>query len=194
MAGIFRNFESGAGANALAQFKTYASAAGVNLPGNDPAQAQQAAKDNFNQSIAKLKEAGLQRITQLEVKMSGENFANPNLQPAANFAIIAQDLGKTQMLEAFTNDLHRAQLEASNSGGPLNVPAFENSWFNHNSLNTFVDMAKAQIGPFKGMTPEQVARELPKINSPQEFAQKGYQPGMWFVAPDMKAHQFTGGQ
>lgn len=160
MADIFHNYEGGAFAQGLSENVAKLKALGINLSNvNDPADMQQILKDNFARSLATMKATGLTRWTQMELKSTSENFANPNLQPAASFAILTQDMGTVNQADALTQAWSLARRD-----GWSDPNSFAQKWYNQpeNSLQNFVDRAKAQVGPFKGMTPEQKTKMMPQ--------------------------------
>ena len=176
MADIFKRYQSGSFAEHMSDMVADMKAAGINVSSvNNPADMQQLLKDNFNEAIAKMKATGIPRFTQLELKMAGQNFANPNLQPAANFNVTSQDLGKINQAEAFTQDWMTARRTA---GGPMNLQDFENAWFSKNPLQSFVDRAKVQIGPFAGMSQKDIDTSMPnvKTSNGQQFVISGGRP------------------
>jgi hypothetical protein len=156
MADIFHRVEGGAFTQGLAEKSAALRAIGINPAGNDPGEVQQLIKDNFAASLATMKATGLTRWTQQELSSTSTNFANPNLQPIASFNIIAQDLGKLNQADALTQAWSIARKD-----GWSDPNSFAEKWYRANPLQSFVDRAKVQIGPFKGMTQEQIKQNIP---------------------------------
>lgn len=145
-----KDYQSGAYANELSELRAGLKAAGINLPDSiagDPAQAQIILKNAFRATLDTLQAAHLSRATQMEVKLSLDNFANPNLQPAANLAILGQTLGQLQWEQAKIQGWAEAK-----KNGWRDPNDYERAWIQQpqNNIQGFIDRAEGDIGPLKG--------------------------------------------
>ena len=152
VADIMKHYETGAFAGQLSDFKAKAKALGIAIPDsviqNDPAQAQKIIKENFSQTIKSLKGFDSNPAV-YQIKLAFENWANTNLQPGANQAILAKAVGTADATEAMVQDWADAKRY-----GWVNPIDFERVWGAQNQLQSFVDKATKQIGPLKGMPQE----------------------------------------
>jgi hypothetical protein len=159
VADIMKHYETGAFAGELSDFKAKAKALGIAIPDsviqNDPAQAQKIIKENFSQTIKSLKGFDSNPAV-YQIKLAFENWANTNLQPGANQAILAKAVGTADATEAMVHDWADAKRY-----GWANPVDFERVWGAQNNLQSFVDKATKQIGPLKGM-PGTGAQPLPR--------------------------------
>lgn len=166
MAQIFKTYQSGFGAEHFSEALAAMRAIGIDTSSvHDPAQMQELLKTNFAASLAKMKATGLTRWTQMELKSTSQNFAGPNMQPGANFKIITDDMGKMMQSQAFLQDWMQYRQQAP---GVVDPHDFENAWYNKNPLQSFVDRAKIQVGPFKGMTDDQWKATAPKTGTAKD--------------------------
>lgn len=178
MAGIFKNYESGSFATYQSDLMAKLNALGISTPNgmNSPADMQQLLKDNFQVALQTMKATGIGRFTQMELKMAGQNFANPDLKPAANFAIMTQDFGKIMQAEALAKDWATA-----NQNGWSDPNSFAQKWYGSsaNDLQTFVNRAKVQFGPFKGMNAQETQQMIPQTATGPNGQQLMLQNGKW---------------
>jgi hypothetical protein len=112
----------------------------------DVAQAQIILKNNFGTALATLGASKLGRITQNEIFAQAKNLPSVGLQPAANAAIIAQGIGGARYNQALANNWPVAQQQGYSD--PLE---YQREFTRANPLQKFIDNAKAEMGPLKGM-------------------------------------------
>jgi muramidase (phage lysozyme) len=178
MADIFKNYESGAFATYQSALLAKLNSLGIPTPNgvNRPEDAQKILKDNFQTALQTMKATGIGRFTQLELKLASENFANPDLKPAANFAILTQDYGKILQAEALAKDW-----AVANQNGWSDPNSFATQWYGRkaNDLSTFVNRAKVLVGPFKGMTPQDVQQMIPQTATGPNGQKLMLQGGKW---------------
>lgn len=177
LAQVMKSYQTGAFAEHMSDFVAMARAAGLRIPpgaANDPAGAEIILKNNFGAAIDGMKATGLTRWTQSELFGQTKNFANTDLQPVANFEILAQTQGRLAQQQAEIQDWAEAQRQ--NWRSPQD---FERAWLAKNPLDRYVDIAKVQIGPLAGMTKDDIASTMPKtatLNG-QKYIQSG---GGWY--------------
>lgn len=193
IADALKKTESGAFATEKANIKASLHAVGIDLPDDtfgSPAQVETALKDNFSSVLEQIK-AFSSRPAAAEVTLGQKNFSNPNLQPEANLNIIAQTVGQMRWERALMNDFKSAK-----SMGWRDPQDFQQAWLQlpENALQGFIDRAKSEIGPLKGMPggPGSAATFDPsKLPAPQAAAataiQQNYKMGKYGKAGSAEA-------
>ncbi len=153
MADALKATQSGAWASTKAEIGRQLIAAGMsadtvkNLTNiDDPAQAQIVLKNNFGAALSELGASKLGRITQNEIFALQKNLSNPDLEPGANLAIIAQGIGIARFQQHLANDWNTAI--RMGYADPL---TYQEQWMKANPLQKFIDGAAKEIGPLKGM-------------------------------------------
>lgn len=144
-----KSYQTGAYANELSDLKAKLKVVGVPLPESivgNPALAQEMLKNNFAASVETMKTSGLSRWTQAELFAAQKNMAQPNLQPEANLEIGAQSIGALRWERAMKD----AWAEAKKYGW-RDPQDFQSSFAKANPVQNFVDQARQEIGPLKGM-------------------------------------------
>jgi muramidase (phage lysozyme) len=149
VADALKKFQSGAAAGELADVQAKLRAVGIDLPdrllGNS-AEAQKVVKYNFSQTISSMKGFDANPAA-YQIKLAFENWANTNLQPEANLAILAQSVGLARWQEKLQQDFSEAK-----KYGWRDPQDFMLKWDQvpTNSLQSFVARAEQEIGPLKG--------------------------------------------
>lgn len=151
VAGALKSYQSGSFAGELSDIRAKLKAVGLELPesvAQDPAKAQQIIKDNFAQMLESIKGFDSNPAT-YQIRLALENWANPNLQPEANLSIIGSTVGALRWQEAMVQDWSEAK-----KLGWRDPQDFMRAWAAkpENSVQSFVDKAKEEIGPLKGMS------------------------------------------
>jgi hypothetical protein len=144
-----KSYQTGAWANELSDLRAKLKVVGVTLPDSiagNPALAQEMLKNNFAASVEAMKSSGLSRWTQAELFAAQKNIAQPNLQPEANLEIGAQSIGALRWERAMKD----AWAEAKKYGW-RDPQDFQSSFAKANPVQNFVDQARQEIGPLKGM-------------------------------------------
>jgi hypothetical protein len=93
-----------------------------------------------------MKSSGLSRWTQAELFGAQSNMANPNLQPEANQSIISEAVGAIRWERAMKESWTEAK-----KYGWRDPQDFQLQWTQLNPLQKYVEEAKKDIGPLKGM-------------------------------------------
>lgn len=146
IARALKSVESGTWTEEKASFNAKLKALGLKEAfDTDPAKVQEILKNNAGATLDMLK-SYTSRFTQMEFGTLSKNLANPNLQPEANLEILAESLGQARYGQAMVRDWAQAKRM-----GWRNPVDFERAWSERNPMTGFVDQAKAEIGPLKGM-------------------------------------------
>jgi hypothetical protein len=148
IADALKKTQSGSFATDKADIAAKLKAVGIELPASvwgDPAQVQIALKNNAVGTLNTLK-GTTSRFTQMEFDRISKALANPDLQPEAALSILSESLGQIHSGMAQANDW-----AAAKQAGWQNPIDFQRAWTKANPTQKFVDQAKAQIGPLKGM-------------------------------------------
>lgn len=146
IAKAFKAIETGSFATQKADIAAALKSFGINLPNtNDPAQVQLALHENYIETIQQLKAAST-RWTQMEFKALSANREHPDIQPAANLQMLAEDIGTLRQSRDMARDFTEAQ-----RNGWRDPQSFQAAWMRSNPLSGYVQYAKTEIGPLKGM-------------------------------------------
>ena len=149
IADALKQVQSGAYTTDLAGFNArFKAITGSNLPGDyarDPAAVEEVLKNNFQSTLNQIR-AFSSRPAAIEVQLASKNFANPDLQPAANLQIIGETVGTLRWERAMLNDWAQAKGQ-----GWQDPQDFQRAWTKINPIQNFIDGAEKQIGPLKGM-------------------------------------------
>lgn len=130
----------------------------------DPAKAQIALHENNIETINQLKAAS-NRWTQMEFKtISKTGHAGPNVQPEANLQMLAEDVGTIRQARALPQDWTLAQRQ-----GWRDPQSYEEAWLRHNPTSKFVDSAKTEIGPLKGMKATPIVPQVGEVRMGHRF-------------------------
>ncbi len=182
IASAFKQIQSGSYQTNKANFFATLNAAGIPISAdkmNDVNAVQTALHENYIKTIQQLK-ASNSRWTQMEFKAISENSEHPNLQPGANLQMLGEDLAQLRQSRDMVTDWNGAQ-----RNGWRDPQSFESEWLKQNPFQGYVDSAKQQIGPLKGMSPSSA---LPRFNSPDDVhsavAAKKLTSGQRFLLPD----------
>jgi hypothetical protein len=182
IAGAFKQIQTGSWATHKADFIAGLNSAGIPISQdkmNDVNAVQMALHENYIKTIQQLK-ASNSRWTQMEFRAISENSEHPNLQPGANLQMLGEDLAQLRQSRDMVTDWNGAQ-----RNGWRDPQSFESEWLKQNPFQGYVDSAKQQIGPLKGMSP---SGALPKFNSPDDVhsavAAKKLTSGQQFLLPD----------
>lgn len=148
IADALKRTESGSWAEEKAGVKADLKALGIDVGDNvlgDPAEVQKVLKDNFSSTLAQIR-AFTSRPAAVEVQLASKNFANPDLQPSANLAIISQTVGSLRWERALMNDWAKAK-----EMGWKDPQDFMRAWVTKNPMQKYIDATAKEIGPLKGM-------------------------------------------
>lgn len=123
---------------------------GIPVPNNvvsgaNPEAVEEVLKNNFQSTLNQIR-AFSSRPAAIEVQLAAKNFANPNLQPAANLQIIGETVGTLRWERAMLNDWAQAKQQ-----GWQDPQDFQRAWTKLNPVQKFVDQTEKEIGPLKGM-------------------------------------------
>ena len=159
IASAFKQIQTGEWTTDKAHFAAMLKSAGLdptkfNL--DDPAAAQTALHENYVETLQQLK-ASTPRFTQMEFKALSENKEHPNLQPSANLQMLSEDIAQLRQSRDIPRDFAIAQQH-----GWRDPQSFEQAWLRQNPLKGYVDQARAEIGPLKGMPGNEPGAAGPK--------------------------------
>jgi hypothetical protein len=143
--------QSGWGAPEKADVAAALKSLGINPPQNlgDPAAVQTVIHENMLATLGTLKDtmAGTgSRMTQMEFDRISKAMTNAGIQPEANLQILGEAVGTLRQNRAMINSWPEAK-----QSGWSNPYDYQQSWLSKNPIGTFVDKAKTDIGPLKGM-------------------------------------------
>lgn len=146
MSNLLETFQSGAGADAKAAAVAAVRAAGFDMP--DSATASPSAVEQFSKNATanvfqNAKDMG-GRVLVSELDGLQKANANPNMQPASNAAILAQQKGLLNWEDAYYND--RSQWRQANPYA-TDASTFETAWAKAHPASAYVDAAKKDISP-----------------------------------------------
>lgn len=169
--------QSGWGAESKAKVGAMLQSIGVSMPkggalekwlGN-PAEVQKIIHENMLTTMGTLKDMipSGSRITQMEFDRIGKALANPNLQPEANYTLLSEAIGALRQNRSLMNSWQEAK-----SAGWSNPFAYQQAWLTKNPTSGFVEQAKNEIGPLKGMKVELPAGVTP-ADIQAELARRG---------------------
>jgi hypothetical protein len=186
IANTFKSMQTGSFNTEKAQLSAALKAVGINIPDKvlgDPAAVQLALHENYVETIQQLK-AATPRFTQMEFKALSQNKEHPDLQPAANLQMLAEDIGTLRQARDLPTDFVEAQRH-----GWRDPQSFEQSWLRANPIQRYVDKVKTEIGPLRGMpgnTGAQTIHAPANVKTPAEAAAwvATQRPGTQFVLPD----------
>lgn len=153
-------------AHKLMQYGVLSPDAANKLLGADVGQAQITLKNNFGAALNVLSGTkGLSRFTQNELFATQKTMPGIGLQPEANLAIMAQAIGAARFQRHMAADWNTARQIGYND--PL---AFRDAWIDANPIQGFIDQAKGEIGPLKGMADTHAPSGLPmpKVGTVQQ--------------------------
>lgn len=148
IAGAFKQIESGSLQTNKAQVAATLKALGIPISDKlltDPSQVQLALHENYVETLQQLK-ASQPRFSQMEFKALSQNKEHPDLQPGANLQMLAEDIGTLRQSRDLPSDF-----TAAKTSGWVNPQSFEQAWLKQNPLSGYVERAKKEIGPLKGM-------------------------------------------
>jgi hypothetical protein len=146
IANALKSLQSGSLDATKAQWGAELAKYGIDIWKDSAAQAQIALKQNAMASMDTLS-SRLSRWTQQEFATVRSNMANPDLQPAANAEIIGQGIG------LIDHDMAMARgWQAYRKAGGTDPAYYTTNWNDKNQLQGFIDRAKAEVGPLKGMS------------------------------------------
>lgn len=111
----------------------------------DPAEAQKILKNTFGATLEQIKSFS-SRPAAAEVTLGLKNNANPDLQPEANLSIVSEMVGTVRWERKMLDDWGQAKRM-----GWADPQAYALAWRKANPIQGFVDQAKEEIGPLKGM-------------------------------------------
>lgn len=186
-----KQVQSGAYTTDLAGFAAKLKTLGINIPidkmQRDPAAVEEAIKNNFQSTLQQIR-AFSSRPAAIEVQLASKNFANPDLQPAANQQIIAETVGTIRWDRAMINDWAEAKKQ-----GWQDPEDFQRVWMKQNPLQGFIDQTQKEIGPLKGMPGTKVDPEKQKLITPGAITAAAKARGMSEdqVKADLKAHGYS---
>jgi hypothetical protein len=170
----FQKVETGKGAQTWAEVKALAKIAGIDLPGNDPADIER-----IQNIVTTLKTAN-PRFAQSEFLKTSENMPSPSLQPGANFDIVTRMKAQVLYTEVLQRDLAFAQEKYGN----FDVNKFASKWMKMNDLNKFVDFVRSMTPPYKGMTQADYEKFYPKVTNEEQY--KDLPDGTFYLNDDGK--------
>jgi hypothetical protein len=159
IADAFKSIQSGTWASQKAELTAALSAIGINIDPslvNDPAKVQVVLHENVLSTLPLLK-AATARPTQTEFAVTRENREGPNIQPAANLQMLAEDIALLRQAQNLPQAWYRS--------GWQNPFQFEAAYYRNNPIGTAVEAVKNQIGQLKGM-PGWVPPDLPAGTKP----------------------------
>jgi hypothetical protein len=152
MADTLKIMQSGWGASEKAEVARILTAAGIPLPASldDPAAVQQLVHGTYRQTLAALKAAN-SKFTGGEFSTMSKTSYNPDLEPAANHQMIAEDIAKLRQVEYLADDWGRAQTTVAQNGARWVDPdQFTTAWLRENKIQPMTTQAHKDVGPFKG--------------------------------------------
>lgn len=140
--------ESGEWATNKAAWSAKLKALGVNVPPaalGSAAEVQKVLKENASLTLDTLK-GYTNRFTQMEFDRLSKNIANADLQPEANQSILGEALGQVRYGQGLANSWAEAKKD-----GWQDPVDYQRAFSGANPLQRYVDNAKKEIGPLKGM-------------------------------------------
>jgi len=146
MSNLLETFQSGAGADAKAAAVAAVRAAGFDMPDSataSPSAVEQFSKNATSNVFQNAKDMG-GRVLVSELDGLQKANANPNMQPASNAAILAQQKGLLNWEDAHYNDY--SQWRQANPYA-TDASTFETAWAKAHPVSTYVDAAKKDISP-----------------------------------------------
>jgi hypothetical protein len=154
MANLLETFQSGAGADAKAAAVAAVRAAGFNIPDSataNPAAVEQFSKNTTANVFSNAKDMG-GRVLVSELEGLQKANANPNMQPASNAAILAQQKGLLNW-----EDQHYQDYSTWRQANPYATDAssFETAWAKAHPVGAYVAAAKKDIAPLGAPLPAQ---------------------------------------
>jgi hypothetical protein len=154
MANLLETFQSGAGADAKAAAIAAVRAAGFQIPDSataNPAAVEQFSKNATANIFSNAKDIG-GRVLVSELDGLAKSNANPNMQPASNAAILAQQKGLLNW-----EDQHYQDYSAWRQANPYATDAsgFETAWAKAHPVGAYVAAAKKDIAPLGAPLPAQ---------------------------------------
>lgn len=164
IANAFKSIQTGTFTTQKAQLAAALKSVGLDASGilGDPAQAQLALHENYAETMSQLK-AATSRFTQQEFRITSENKEHPNIQPAANLQMLAEDMGSLKQAQDVANDWNVAS-----KNGWKDPQSFETEYLKANKLSDYVAREKQAIGPLKGMT-NTATNPVASVHSPAEI-------------------------
>jgi hypothetical protein len=172
IANVFKTMQTGYGAEQKAHVASLLKSIGLTLPGDvlgDPAKVETAIHENYVETLQQLK-ATTPRFTQMEFRALSENKEHPNLQPEANLTMLSEDIGQLRQARDLPRDFVTAQQH-----GWRDPQSFEQAWLRQNPLKGYVDNVRKEIGPLKGMAPEEVVGSKAAAGGPAVgYVHNGY--------------------
>jgi hypothetical protein len=161
-----KSFQAGSWATEKADIAAKLKALGLDASGllGDPAKAQIVLHENNIETINQLRAAS-PRWTQMEFKtIAKTGHAGGNVQPEANLQMLAEDIGTIRQARALPQDWTLAQQH-----GWRDPQSYEEAWLRHNPVSKFVDSAKTEIGPLKGMKAAPTVPEIGEVRVGHRF-------------------------
>jgi hypothetical protein len=154
MSNLLETFQSGAGADAKAAAVAAVRAAGFNIPDSataNPAAVEQFSKNATANVFSNAKDMG-GRVLVSELEGLQKANANPNMQPASNAAILAQQKGLLNW-----EDQHYQDYSTWRQANPYATDAlgFETAWAKAHPVGAYVAAAKKDIAPLGAPLPAQ---------------------------------------
>ncbi|WP_158811072.1 hypothetical protein [Beijerinckia sp. L45] len=152
-------FQTGANStdfnNAVAKLRSF----GISVPNSatiNPAAMQEFAKNAYANVLSNMKEQGNKQFVS-EVQSAVNSNPNPDLQPEANAAMVAQMKG----IQAYHNQNFQdfASWYDKNKGAP-NDAQFQIGWAKTNPISPFIDSARKDIGVMGVPIPSQPAQRV----------------------------------
>lgn len=146
IADALKQFKSGWGAEHMATVNAVFKRLGMD-PINSvaPDQFQIVLKNNFQAAVSQMQKYSSNPAA-VSLSQAIDNFANGDLQPEANLAILAQGIGTSKWQLDATKAMQDAKL-----GGTQDPNAFFLDWADKHPMQGYIDQATKDIGPLKGM-------------------------------------------
>lgn len=146
----YQMMESGAYTTDKLRFQQLLTALNIDpkiISANKISDIQIAMHENILSSLPALREQ-MPRPTQFEFKTISANRANPDLAPAANMQMLAEDIAQARQVQYLSRDWNTAQLM-----NWRNPDSFKTVWSDMNKPADEVARVKQEMGPLKGMEP-----------------------------------------
>ena len=146
LSGLLESYQTGANSTAFNEAAANLRSLGITVPNSatlNPGAMQQFAKDGYAQVLTSMKEQGNKQYA-AEVSAAVNSNPNPDLQPEANAAMIAQMQGTRRWYDQNYRDY--SQWYHGNKGAADDAD-FQTSWADKHPLGAYVSAAGKDIAP-----------------------------------------------
>lgn len=169
VAQALKQVQSGGLATNKAEIANLLQGLGVNIKSlnmDDPAAVYDVLHEQGINTLEQLKSlTSGSKITNGEFTRIGQFMNNPNLPPSTNQQLLGEAIGAIHYDKSMIGDWNKmGGLGNRNAGGYTERPNdFERNWQLNNKMIDFVNDAKGQIGPLKGMNQQNAAPDIQGI-------------------------------